>query len=151
MENLKNLIKDIHTTAQEHGWWVKERTFGDVISLIHSELSESLEFQRAKNNLSKVGIDHFHHYYGEIEVDPSFIQGLALNGEVIFGGIPMLSNVPTSICKKPDGILPEIADAVIRIFDYVGKLGMEEEFVAALIEKHEFNKTRPFLHGGKTL
>lgn len=45
--NLADYEEEIHRTAQEHGWWDKERTFGDLISLIHSEVSEALEEYRA--------------------------------------------------------------------------------------------------------
>lgn len=37
------LQKDIHLTAIEKGWWEKERNDGEMIALMHSELSESLE------------------------------------------------------------------------------------------------------------
>ena len=32
--------------ARDHGWWDTERTFGDCIALVHSELSEALEAYR---------------------------------------------------------------------------------------------------------
>ncbi len=32
-----------HHTAVEHGWWDEPKTFGELIALIHSELSEALE------------------------------------------------------------------------------------------------------------
>lgn len=43
---LNDLAKRINTTAHEHGWWDTPRSFGDVISLCHSELSEALESYR---------------------------------------------------------------------------------------------------------
>ena len=35
--------KEIHQTACEKGWWDKDRNNGELIALIHSELSEGLE------------------------------------------------------------------------------------------------------------
>lgn len=35
--------KDVHRNAIDHGWYEEPRTFGDIIALIHSELSEALE------------------------------------------------------------------------------------------------------------
>lgn len=48
---------------------------------------------------------------------------------------------------KPEGIAVELADCVIRILDWVGEHGVDIE--AILQEKHQYNKTRPYKHGGK--
>ena len=48
---------------------------------------------------------------------------------------------------KPEGVPAELADVVIRCFDMAYVYGIDLE--AAIIEKHEFNKTRPYLHGRK--
>lgn len=36
----------IHENAKEHGWWDEERSFGEIVALCHSELSEALEAAR---------------------------------------------------------------------------------------------------------
>lgn len=46
---------------------------------------------------------------------------------------------------KPEGIPSELADVIIRIFDMCHHYGIDIE--KALIEKHEYNKTRPYKHG----
>lgn len=48
---------------------------------------------------------------------------------------------------KPEGVPAELADIVIRCFDMADFYGIDLE--AAILEKHEFNKTRPYLHGKK--
>lgn len=53
--------------------------------------------------------------------------------------------------KKPEGMVVELADAVIRILELMVKMDLIEEFVEALIAKHKYNTTRPFRHGGKKL
>lgn len=46
---------------------------------------------------------------------------------------------------KPEGVPIELADIVIRCFDMAYVFGIDLE--AAILEKHAFNKTRPYLHG----
>ena len=40
---IENLQHNAYATAKDKGWWDKERSFGDLIALCHSELSEALE------------------------------------------------------------------------------------------------------------
>jgi NTP pyrophosphatase (non-canonical NTP hydrolase) len=39
----------VHRTAQDHGWWEEERSFGTLLALVHSEISEALEAGRRGN------------------------------------------------------------------------------------------------------
>lgn len=105
---LSALQKEIHQNALDHGWWDEPRTFGDVIALCHSELSEALEAHR--------------------------------NGEAMAW---------TNEAGKPEGVAVEMADCIIRILDWAGHEGMDMETL--VWRKHEYNKTRPYRHGGKAL
>lgn len=97
MKNIEQLKKEIHENAVAHGWWETERSFGEICALIHSELSEALEEYRSKNpNIYIIG------EHGITPITPE-----EWNGE------------------KPEGIAVELADAVIRILDYMGKDGIE--------------------------
>lgn len=49
--------------------------------------------------------------------------------------------------NKPEGVPSELADVIIRILDMCEKYGIDME--AMLLEKHEFNKNRPYKHGKK--
>ncbi|MGF7145321.1 NTP pyrophosphatase (non-canonical NTP hydrolase) [Anaerotaenia torta] len=46
---------------------------------------------------------------------------------------------------KPEGVPAELADVVIRCFDMADYYKIDLE--AAITEKYEFNKTRPYKHG----
>jgi len=131
MNNLKEFIEDVHKNAMDHGWYDSDRTFGEIIALIHSELSEAFEFERTKRDSVYMDgrIDYRYHYSG--------------------GGY--ISNKPTEVAKKPDGVIVELADVVIRVFDYIGSIKRVDDFIKALEEKHEYNKSRPYKHGGKVL
>lgn len=54
--SLNDWCKLVHQNAKDHGWWDEQRSFGDLIALMHSELSESLEEYRNGKN---------HIYFGE--------------------------------------------------------------------------------------
>lgn len=105
---LSALQREIHENAVAHGWWDEPRTFGDVIALCHSELSEALEAFR--------------------------------NGE------PMAW---TNDDGKIEGVAIELADCIIRILDWAGHEDLDME--TFVWRKHEYNKTRPYRHGGKAL
>ena len=107
---IKQISKEIHKNAIAHGWWDEERTFPELLCLVHSEVSEALEDYRNGLPIDKI-------VYGE-------------NGKV-------------------NGIPSELADIVIRVFDVCEHYGIDIEKV--ILEKHEFNKTRPYKHGGKVL
>ena len=47
MKTINELQREIHQIAVDHGWWEEQRSFGEVVALCHSELSEALEARRA--------------------------------------------------------------------------------------------------------
>lgn len=46
---------------------------------------------------------------------------------------------------KPEGIAVEMMDCVIRIFDWLGKEGVDAELILKM--KHDYNKGRAYKHG----
>jgi hypothetical protein len=51
--------------------------------------------------------------------------------------------------SKPEGVVVEFADCVIRLYHYAELLGFDLDEVIA--KKHEYNKKRRLRHGGKRI
>lgn len=202
--DLNQFMQDVHQNAVAHGWWEKERSAGTIRSLIHAELSEALEEYRANRPM----VWHACPYH------PGACENQQVHDD---NGLHCEVCTPSS--RKPEGIAVELMDAVIRIFDYLAKLGevipdsmstakklanwaldeyqddqgrdvlkldlpdlvdlvhdevslssllhdvsylitasglmmawvykQNKDPVEILLEKHEYNKTRPYKHGGK--
>jgi NTP pyrophosphatase (non-canonical NTP hydrolase) len=126
---LNDLAAEIHKNALAHGWWDEPRTFPEIIALCHSELSEGLEEYR--NNRPEL-----YFVIPTKQADGQIIPEIRTDyGDGHYDG------------EKPEGIAVELADCMIRILDYCGQAEIDIE--AAIRLKHEYNKSRPYRHGGK--
>lgn len=123
---LNELTKEIHENACAHGWWDEERSFGDIVALCHSELSEALEEYRNHRPMA-YQIQSYGIVEGRVETDMK----------------------KWFLSTKPEGIATEMIDCIIRILDWCGKENID--VAGLLMKKHNYNKRRPFRHGGKAL
>ena len=128
---LHELATEIYATADKSGWHGDE-TFGDKVALMHSELSEALdEFRNGRK------FDEIYYTYKQngIQVESASSMRREDDG--------------TLTPNKVEGIASELADTIIRILDDSVRFGIPT--IDALFQKMEYNKTRPFRHGGKAI
>lgn len=140
--NIDQIISEAHSTAKEKGWHDPgmEKTFGDDIALITSELSEALEDFRGGYKPKEI-------YYEKYAIPEKWV-------DKIEGFLPHSLSGPFRLLvalkdPKPCGIPIELADAIIRIADVCGKHGIDLD--TAIKMKLEYNKTRSHRHGNKAL
>ncbi len=73
--SINKLIEVCHSIAKEKGWWIEARNDGELIALMHSELSEALEAMRnhgTKENVAEELADcciRIFDYCGAREID----------------------------------------------------------------------------------
>lgn len=93
--DIRVLMSMANRTARDKGWWDgDDRSFGDIIALIHSEVSEALEAYRESK---QPGIDLARILFEDSDQGPN---------------------------SKPVGVASEFADILIRVFDACEELGI---------------------------
>jgi NTP pyrophosphatase (non-canonical NTP hydrolase) len=119
---INELAKQIHENAKAKGFYDKERNIGEMLCLIHSEVSEALEADR-KNSYS-----------------PVVIQGvLAWTND---------DNFSTHYKETVKGTFEEeMADIVIRVMDLCAFKGINLE--GHIKAKMRYNSMREKMHGKK--
>ena len=125
---LNEMAKEIHENAVAHGWWEEERKLPEIVMLCVSELSEALEEYRAGKPMEYTACTG-------CPIGPT--DGTECKEDC--NGVLK--------ARKPEGIAVEMADCIIRILDWCGKEGIDIDSV--MTRKMEYNKTRPYRHGGK--
>ncbi len=131
--NLNELRNQVHALAKEKGWYddvempPSPRTIAAWLCNIHGEISEALEDVRG----GSVTLAFYDNVTGET-LSPR---------EREYG--------QQDSRYKPIGLPSELADALIRILDTCGALGIDIE--EAVRVKHAYNCTRSHRHGNKTL
>ena len=120
LEIMADEVEHINITK---GWYDTDRTFGDDIALLHSEVSEALEAYR----------DHKTERYCTVD------------GQRIV----LAEGQPYPPGCKPEGVGSELADVLVRLLDTAQRYKFD--LFAEWRAKVTFNATRPARHGGKAL
>ena len=118
---MNKFAAEVHQNAVEHGWWDEERTFGEIIALCHSELSEALEEYRAKRPM----------VWRKCMTCEGDTPCMETGCGDWHDGVCELS----CISPKPEGIAVELADCIIRILDWFGKEEMSADDLMAEAKK----------------
>lgn len=141
---ITEMVKTAHTNAVDKGWWEEDRSFGECISLIHSEASEALEDYRDGHIPTKDW------YEGDSEKFRALMkQDTRLVKDIDWVENHLYVSMTPHPGWKPCGIPSELADIVIRVADLSGRHGIDLE--RAIKEKMAYNATRSHRHGGKKL
>lgn len=137
---LNALCDIVNQWAVSKGWNEGEDSVmrkSSDIALMHSELSECLEFVRKKAELFCIQcgsqkLDKEHDY---------FICNDCLRKQFQPRSVP----APDDHVPSLTGESAELADVLIRIFHYCGRRGIDLGNAVRL--KHDYNITRPYKHG----
>jgi hypothetical protein len=139
MWEINELTEEVHENAVKQGWWEEKKSFGDIIALCHTELSEAFEEHRNGHKPTEI---YFHCTLDGVSEDDECDD---INKDCYFRE----GNGDICVKAKPEGIPIELADCIIRILDYCGHEGIDIDHAIKI--KHEYNKTRPYKHGNKAL
>jgi hypothetical protein len=144
---ISQLVERSHALSKEKGWyetWPDGRTKDHVVNvpeklaLIHSEVNEALEEFRNHGVRIRCG------YCNGTGARPLDNGTMTVACECVTGFLEIYA---VDGKPKPEGVVVELADVVIRVADLCGALGLD--LAAAIERKHAYNTTRAFRHGGK--
>jgi len=125
---INKLSKEIHENAVSKGFYEGEKNIGEMLALIHSEVSEALEADRKNRyanteRIDKLKADGFTWKDSQISYDHAFRSGVK------------------------DTFEDELVDIIIRVMDLAAYKGVNLEKHIEL--KMKFNSFREHKHGKK--
>lgn len=119
---INELSKEIHQNARNKGFFDSEKNIGEMLCLIHSEVSEALEADR-KNRYTTGSIETINSFV----IDEMFVTDFKIGVK--------------------DTFEDELADIMIRVMDLAAFKGINLE--QHILAKMRFNSMREHKHGKK--
>lgn len=168
--------EDIFINAKNHGWWDKERIVGDMLCLLHSEVSEAWTCWKNKEidtTISDSGKPEG--FFTEIADVIIRVLDMAGGASIdISKAINEVDKFPCNIDSVPDFLCyinktisdaledhrnsftnrygDNLARVVVRCFRFDGSLDEQKKcLLDEIVLKHEYNKTRSYRHGNKVI
>jgi len=128
--NLNELSKSIHANNEIRGFWdggVEAKNIGEVLCLIHSEVSEALEADR-KNHHAKGNMIKSINEYLDSQIDRDYFK----------------QEFERTVKNSFED---EMADIIIRVLDVCGAMKIDIDW--HIEQKLKYNSLREFKHGKK--
>lgn len=124
--NYNEFSKEVHENSIAHGWWDDERSVGEIIALCHSEVSEALEEYRAVRP----------NVWWECKLSARIDN---MTNDEKCEGCTYMGTSPACVkgTAKPEGIAVELADCIIRCFDWFGCMRFDVDALLADAEGGE--------------
>ena len=129
---INKLAAEIHANAKSKGFYDEPKNIGEMLCLIHSEVSEALEADRKGNYARDL--------QGRLDqIKASYSLTLPKDEDEDFKRV--------FADRVKDSFECELADIMIRVMDLAAYKGIDLEYYISVVMRN--NSLRPFKHGKK--